>query len=827
MSAILNDHRNLVNAASPSKLVCGGGDEAGRATSIASSIASTINKLPEPKMVPKKRKFDLFHNTSVTPPPANSNSHRHNRHASNSGGLSANTTVINSLSARSPSSVHSSSNIDSQDEENETKLNRLKLGLDLNEWIDSHVLVKRGSLYTQGVVRRFTSNQVAVALRDADEPQQQNLIYYDLTSIADCIGDNCPSADQIHAELKEGTEVAYKCPVSSSGNNAVFRTGFVVSASSENKSKFLIRPSDPAVGQLAEISRPCIRLLRPPWFEELDNSELNRMEDSLNNNSFKLNNLNHTNLAGLAEQLHYQQQSKSTSVIVNQQQQEAFYANRSKQLIMQHRQEQMFNENAQQKANALLSIVNSGGQPQAHSPNQLASTNQAMANVAAQHLFNQSQFNSLTNNINSLVNLSAVSSNGSLISGLTGSPHHLGQLAGLGGLNNLNSLNAFQKNLLPPASLQIHRSTTDDEFSDDLDDDEEETKPFSSMPPTPTTPQSTFQLLNPQHLNHLQSAPSTPLTSHSNVFSNENSKSAMSLTPTGQFNLHHHSSATSLDGGSPQLPKVKKGEIVTTTQGIRKKYNGKQWRRLCSKEDCTKESQRRGFCSRHLTQKTGLRNKQMQHSLSNSNNGAPSSNSSNSNLTCLVPNLSVATSPFAYQKTFLSNGIGQQQISPNKLNSLSIPNLSGSLTGAPSPTTPNLVPLQAFEKVSLNNDSSHDKLSEFNYLNSPNASSNQQASNANNAVLQNSIDTTEAANLLVSLSSPDNAAAKLQQQQKALANEAANSISSYNAIQFAHAMIYQSNLMQQNGYLPATGMNYVDDSADKKRKCPFYLVSFH
>ena len=28
---------------------------------------------------------------------------------------------------------------------------------------------------------------------------------------------------------------------------------------------------------------------------------------------------------------------------------------------------------------------------------------------------------------------------------------------------------------------------------------------------------------------------------------------------------------------------------------------GKQWRRLCSKEGCTKESQRRGYCSRHLS----------------------------------------------------------------------------------------------------------------------------------------------------------------------------------------------------------------------------------
>ncbi|XP_037955696.1 putative transcription factor capicua isoform X3 [Teleopsis dalmanni] len=53
--------------------------------------------------------------------------------------------------------------------------------------------------------------------------------------------------------------------------------------------------------------------------------------------------------------------------------------------------------------------------------------------------------------------------------------------------------------------------------------------------------------------------------------------------------------------------RFKKGDIVQSESGVRKKFNGKQWRRLCSL--CSKESQRRGFCSRHLNQKgnTALR----------------------------------------------------------------------------------------------------------------------------------------------------------------------------------------------------------------------------
>jgi len=45
---------------------------------------------------------------------------------------------------------------------------------------------------------------------------------------------------------------------------------------------------------------------------------------------------------------------------------------------------------------------------------------------------------------------------------------------------------------------------------------------------------------------------------------------------------------------------AQKGEIRTQEDGVKRKFNGKQWRRLCSVRDCYKESQRNGYCSRHL-----------------------------------------------------------------------------------------------------------------------------------------------------------------------------------------------------------------------------------
>jgi hypothetical protein len=74
-------------------------------------------------------------------------------------------------------------------------------------------------------------------------------------------------------------------------------------------------------------------------------------------------------------------------------------------------------------------------------------------------------------------------------------------------------------------------------------------------------------------------------------------------------NNHKESTSATQSSSSYSLinpnQKYKKGDIVVATNGIRKKFNGKQWRRLCSKEGCQKESQRKGFCSRHLTQRSG------------------------------------------------------------------------------------------------------------------------------------------------------------------------------------------------------------------------------
>ena len=79
-----------------------------------------------------------------------------------------------------------------------------------------------------------------------------------------------------------------------------------------------------------------------------------------------------------------------------------------------------------------------------------------------------------------------------------------------------------------------------------------------------------------------------------------------SVEPTHPSNIMRPRSTPTSPRSLPATPlKYKKGDVVSTPNGIRKKFNGKQWRRLCSKEGCSKESQRRGYCSRHLSLKGG------------------------------------------------------------------------------------------------------------------------------------------------------------------------------------------------------------------------------
>lgn len=728
---------------------------------------STNQTKPEPKMVPKKRKFDLdIHQSTTSSPP-----------------------LPSSQTIRSPtnSSINSSL-IDSQDEENESKLNKLKLGIDLNGFLGFPVLVKsKDGYYENGTVTGFDSsfNHVIVKFdkTSSDGTNYSTLRNIDLTLIQDCIYNTCPSFEQIHSDIR----IVYLCP-----ETGKYQLGHLVSPS-ENKTKYIVKPYNHLNSKLEdnviEISRPSIRLLQPPWIEELDFFDNKQNLDQLNNNetvkSHGLNslaNLNHINNLNSNDQQQFNSIFNSTSEIVNKKQDSL--KDRRQQVIREQEEVQM---NKQLMKNNILN----------HLQNQLNQSN-VVINSANNPFHFLSQF---PNNYNNLINLS--NANPSLNTNI-----HLNQLP--------NQLNQLGKHLVPPIS-QIHRSTTDDEISDDPDDDDDDLK-FSSVPTTPTTPQSTLSLfITPTNQ---QSAPSTPLQNNSLLPFNQklihSSSSNSNPNQVGMNQFNQHNSIALLEDDNPSTTKnFKKGDIVSTPNGIRKKYNGKQWRRLCSRDDCTKESQRRGFCSRHLTQRHGHR--QNKHSIQN--------NSSNS-LNCLN-NSNLATSKssnYFNKKLYSTNGINQQQMTStnnSKLTNMTPNNLStNSTVTTQSISSPNLV-LKTFEKVvSLeSNDSNHDYL----LASSTNSTANNNGSKGNNkSTVATSASTTfddnEAANLLVSLrSSPkENQMNKNQQNFNKLYSDP-NLLQNlpYNNILNAHSMAAYNNLLQSN-LLPSSALNY--DLSDTKRK---------
>ncbi|XP_056597016.1 protein capicua homolog [Triplophysa dalaica] len=101
-----------------------------------------------------------------------------------------------------------------------------------------------------------------------------------------------------------------------------------------------------------------------------------------------------------------------------------------------------------------------------------------------------------------------------------------------------------------------------------------------------------------------QLPPLPPTSSRGSLDKTPNSNSHSASGGGGSGSGSSSSSSRSRTPLTAAQQRYKKGDVVCTPTGIRKKFNGKQWRRLCSREGCSKESQRRGYCSRHLSMRT-------------------------------------------------------------------------------------------------------------------------------------------------------------------------------------------------------------------------------
>ena len=135
--------------------------------------------------------------------------------------------------------------------------------VDLNEWRCHRVLAKTGSRYLTGVIRSGHGHSDVLVQLDGHE---QPTLYSDVTRAGkfDVVSDASPSPSQ----LTLGARVCLR--VDDHPQLAVFVEGVICQISSK-PIQYLVR----TIGQNPDverwITRPSLRLLQPPWWEELEN----------------------------------------------------------------------------------------------------------------------------------------------------------------------------------------------------------------------------------------------------------------------------------------------------------------------------------------------------------------------------------------------------------------------------------------------------------------------------------------------------------------------------------------------------------------------------
>ena len=142
----------------------------------------------------------------------------------------------------------------------------LSVNVELSEWRDHRILALRNDCYYPGVIKSATHENLFIEL-----DQQKDLIHYSniLSSRKyDVISDASPSSKQITA----GSKVCFRCPESINLNlSENFSNLFLVGT----VCKILEKPTRFVIKMLPKnesftVRRADLRLIRPPWWDELE-----------------------------------------------------------------------------------------------------------------------------------------------------------------------------------------------------------------------------------------------------------------------------------------------------------------------------------------------------------------------------------------------------------------------------------------------------------------------------------------------------------------------------------------------------------------------------
>lgn len=149
--------------------------------------------------------------------------------------------------------------------------------IDLNEWRDHRVLAQRDGYYYPGVIRNAVDESLYVVFDTDNEVTKFTNV---LSSRRyDVISDASPSVGQITLNSK----VCFRCPnivSNSSGGNLHCDSGYtnvfvagVVCKILDNKPKsFIVQKLTKLANESYVVKRADLRLLQPPWHDELEES---------------------------------------------------------------------------------------------------------------------------------------------------------------------------------------------------------------------------------------------------------------------------------------------------------------------------------------------------------------------------------------------------------------------------------------------------------------------------------------------------------------------------------------------------------------------------
>lgn len=143
--------------------------------------------------------------------------------------------------------------------------------LDLSEWCDHRVLARQEDIYVAGIIRSVDSSNTIKVEFDYPEGTQQS--YYDVlgTGRFDIISDASPSV----GDIQLGTRVVCPSQTNRQGH-ASFIEGEITQILNDTK-QFVVRTI--ASDEIKTVKRAQIRLLQPPWWDELN--DINTIGDSI------------------------------------------------------------------------------------------------------------------------------------------------------------------------------------------------------------------------------------------------------------------------------------------------------------------------------------------------------------------------------------------------------------------------------------------------------------------------------------------------------------------------------------------------------------------